>query len=72
MTNENSTIYFAQTENTLHIDSKKEDTLRIIDINGTTIDVIKITDNRSTVNLSDLPRGIYIAIFDKLTLKIIK
>ena len=40
--------------------------------NGTTIDVIKITDNRSTVNLSDLPRGIYIAIFDKLTLKIIK
>ena len=72
MTNENSTIYFAQTENTLHIDSKKEGTLRIIDINGTTIDVIKITDNRSTVNLSDLPRGIYIAIFDKLTLKIIK
>ena len=72
MTNGNSTIYFAQTENTLHIDSKKEGTLRIIDINGTTIDIIKITDNRSTVNLSDLPRGIYIAIFDKLTLKIIK
>ena len=72
MTNENSTIYFAQTENTLHIDSNKEGTLRIIDINGTTIDIIKITDNRSTVNLSDLPKGIYIAIFDKLTLKIIK
>jgi hypothetical protein len=72
MTNENSTIYFAQTENTLHVNSKKEGTLRIIDINGTTIDIIKITDNRSTVNLSNLQEGVYIAIFDKLTLKIIK
>jgi mannan endo-1,4-beta-mannosidase len=72
LSNENSVIYFVQRENTLYVKSKKEGVLRIIDNNGTTIDIIKITDNRSTVNLNNLQEGVYIAIFDKLTLKIIK
>lgn len=66
----NTIIYYSQSEKTLYVNSNKDGIVSIVDINGTTIESINITADRNSIPLDKLYAGVYIVIFDNITLKI--
>ena len=63
-------IYYSQAEDKLYVNTKKEGTLRIIDLNGTIVDTIQIIPNKNEIQLTRLPKGVYLVCLDNLTVKI--
>ncbi len=66
----NTIIYYSQSEKTLYVNSNKDGIVSIVDINGTTIELINITADRNIIPLDKLSAGVYIVIFDNIILKI--
>lgn len=63
-------IYYSQAEDKLYVNTKKEGTLRIIDLNGTIVDTIQIIPNKNEIQLKRVPKGVYLVCLDNLTVKI--
>lgn len=69
---EKSMLYYAQAKNTLYVNTEEGGTLRIIDLKGTTIDTKHISPKESVISLEWLPKGLYIAHFEGLSVKIVR
>ncbi len=69
---EKSMLYYAQAEKTLYVNTEEGGTLRIIDLKGTTIDTKHISPKESVISLEWLPKGLYIAHFEGLSVKIVR
>ena len=65
-------LYYAQAEKTLYVNTEEGGTLRIIDLKGTTIDTKHISPKESVISLEWLPKGLYIAHFEGLSVKIVR
>lgn len=63
-------IYYSQAEDKLYVNTKKEGTLRIIDLNGTIVDTIQIIPNKNEIQLTRLPKGVYLVCLGNLSVKI--
>ncbi len=65
-------IYYIQSENKLHVKTKKDGILQIISLNGIVVDRIKISKVENEIMLDKLPKGIFIAYFEGLAIKIVR
>jgi hypothetical protein len=67
---DNEMLYYDYAESVLHVNAKSDGVVQIYSVSGVKIDAIRIVEGSNKIKLNRLPKGVFIAFFRDLTVKI--